>query len=40
VRSGRAAEADDATIAAWLQAVPGTAVHADLSAFAEHITGN
>ena len=40
VRSGRAAEADDATIAAWLQAVPGTVVHADLSAFAEHVTGN
>jgi len=40
VRSGRAAEADDATIAAWLQAVPGTVVHADLLAFAAHITGN
>ena len=37
VRSGRAAEADDATIAQWLQAVPGTVVHADLSAFAEHL---
>jgi D-glycero-D-manno-heptose 1,7-bisphosphate phosphatase len=40
VRSGRAAEADDATIAQWLQAVPGTVVHADLSAFAAHVTGN
>jgi D-glycero-D-manno-heptose 1,7-bisphosphate phosphatase len=37
VRSGRAAEADDATIAQWLQAVPGSVVHADLSAFAEHL---
>jgi D-glycero-D-manno-heptose 1,7-bisphosphate phosphatase len=40
VRSGRAAVADDATIAQWLEAVPGTKVHKDMAAFAEHVIGN
>jgi D-glycero-D-manno-heptose 1,7-bisphosphate phosphatase len=40
VRSGRAAVADDAMIAQWLAAVPGTTVHKDLAAFAEHVIGN
>ena len=39
VRTGRAADADDATIALWVQEVPGTAVHADLAAFATHLVG-
>ena len=39
VRSGRAAVADEATIAQWLAAVPGTTVHQDLAAFAEHVIG-
>jgi D-glycero-D-manno-heptose 1,7-bisphosphate phosphatase len=39
VRSGRAAEVDDATIAQWLEVVPGTTVHDDLAAFAAHVTG-
>ena len=40
VRSGRAAVADEATIAQWLAAVPGTRVHQDLAAFAEHVIGS
>ena len=39
VRTGRAAVADDATLAQWLEAVPGTKVHADMAAFAEHLVG-
>ena len=39
VRTGRAAVADDATLAQWLAAVPGTKVHADMAAFAEHLVG-
>ena len=39
VRTGRAAVADDATLAQWLGAVPGTKVHADMAAFAEHLVG-
>jgi hypothetical protein len=31
--------ADEATIAQWLAAVPGTTVHQDLAAFAEHVIG-
>ena len=39
VITGRAAVADDATLAQWLDAVPGTKVHADMAAFAEHLVG-
>lgn len=39
VRTGRAAEADAATIAQWLQDVPATVVHDDLAAFATHLVG-
>jgi D-glycero-D-manno-heptose 1,7-bisphosphate phosphatase len=37
VRSGRAEHLGEAELAAWLQAVPETLVHADLAAFAEHL---
>jgi D-glycero-D-manno-heptose 1,7-bisphosphate phosphatase len=37
VRTGRAAVADDALLAQWLESVPGTTVHADMAAFAEHL---
>jgi D-glycero-D-manno-heptose 1,7-bisphosphate phosphatase len=37
VRTGRAAVADAATLEQWLQAVPGTVVHDDMAAFAEHL---
>ncbi|HEX7686309.1 MAG TPA: D-glycero-beta-D-manno-heptose 1,7-bisphosphate 7-phosphatase [Burkholderiaceae bacterium] len=37
VRTGRAAGVDDATLAQWLQEVPGTAVHADMAAFVAHL---
>jgi D-glycero-D-manno-heptose 1,7-bisphosphate phosphatase len=37
VRTGKGSAMDDAQIAALCQQVPGTQVHADLSAFAEHI---
>jgi D-glycero-D-manno-heptose 1,7-bisphosphate phosphatase len=39
VRTGRAAVADEATIAQWLQDVPTTLVHADMAAFAVHLVG-
>jgi D-glycero-D-manno-heptose 1,7-bisphosphate phosphatase len=39
VRTGRAAAADDATVAQWLQEVPQTVVHDDLAAFATHLVG-
>ena len=39
VRTGRAAVADAATLEQWLLAVPGTVVHADLAAFANHLVG-
>ena len=39
VRTGRAGVTDDATIAQWLEAVPGTIVHQDMAAFAEHLVG-
>ena len=39
VRTGRAAVADEATIAQWLRSVPGTTVHADMAAFAIHLVG-
>jgi D-glycero-D-manno-heptose 1,7-bisphosphate phosphatase len=39
VRTGRAAVADEATLGQWLAAVPGTRVHADMAAFAEHLVG-
>jgi D-glycero-D-manno-heptose 1,7-bisphosphate phosphatase len=39
VRTGRAAAADDATVAQWLQEVPETVVHDDLAAFATHLVG-
>jgi hypothetical protein len=31
--------ADEATLEQWLQAVPGTTVHADMAAFAVHLVG-
>lgn len=37
VRSGKAAQADDATIAQWVAQVPGTRVHEHLMAFAEFL---
>jgi D-glycero-D-manno-heptose 1,7-bisphosphate phosphatase len=37
VRSGRALNLADEDLAPWLQAVPGTTVHANLGAFAEHL---
>ena len=37
VRSGRAAELDAAGVAGWLEQVPGTYVHSDLSALATHL---
>ena len=37
VLTGRAALVSPAEIAQWLAAVPGTRVHADLAAFAEHL---
>jgi D-glycero-D-manno-heptose 1,7-bisphosphate phosphatase len=40
VRTGRAARADDATIASWLQEVPGTEVHDDMAAFAVRLVGS
>ncbi|HEX7638703.1 MAG TPA: D-glycero-beta-D-manno-heptose 1,7-bisphosphate 7-phosphatase [Burkholderiaceae bacterium] len=39
VRTGRAAAADAHTVAQWVQEVPGTVVHADLAAFADHLVG-
>ncbi len=39
VRTGRAAMADEATLAQWLQAVPDTIVHEDMAAFAVHLVG-
>jgi D-glycero-D-manno-heptose 1,7-bisphosphate phosphatase len=40
VRTGRAAMVDEATLAQWLQQVPGTVVHTDLAAFATHLVGS
>ena len=40
VRTGRAAVADAATLAQWLEAVPGTVVHDDMAAFAVHLVGS
>ena len=40
VRTGRAAVADAATLDQWLEAVPGTVVHDDMAAFAEHLIGH
>ncbi|WP_348753133.1 D-glycero-beta-D-manno-heptose 1,7-bisphosphate 7-phosphatase [uncultured Aquincola sp.] len=37
VRSGRAAELDDASLAEWLAVAPETLVHADLAALADHL---
>ena len=37
VRSGRAAALDAAGVASWLEQVPGTIVHSDLSALATHL---
>jgi D-glycero-D-manno-heptose 1,7-bisphosphate phosphatase len=37
VRTGRAADASDTEIAAWCAQVPGTTVHANLGAFADHL---
>jgi D-glycero-D-manno-heptose 1,7-bisphosphate phosphatase len=37
VRSGRAAQANDETVAQWLAGVPGARSHADLAAFATHL---
>jgi len=37
VRTGRAAQVHDADLASWLAQVPGTTVHADLGAFADHL---
>ncbi|NDY91189.1 D-glycero-beta-D-manno-heptose 1,7-bisphosphate 7-phosphatase [Ideonella livida] len=37
VLTGRAALVDPAEVAQWLAAVPGTRVHADLAAFANHL---
>jgi D-glycero-D-manno-heptose 1,7-bisphosphate phosphatase len=37
VRTGKAAQLDDAQIAALCAQVPGTVVHADLAAFAEYL---
>jgi D-glycero-D-manno-heptose 1,7-bisphosphate phosphatase len=39
VRTGRAREADEATIQQWLRDVPGACVHEDLAAFAAHLVG-
>jgi D-glycero-D-manno-heptose 1,7-bisphosphate phosphatase len=39
VRTGRAALVHEAELAQWQQAVPGTLVHADLAAFADHLLG-
>jgi len=40
VRTGKAAALSDDELQAWLAQVPGTQVHADLAAFAAHLTGN
>jgi D-glycero-D-manno-heptose 1,7-bisphosphate phosphatase len=37
VLTGKAAQLDDDQLAQWLQQVPGTQVHTDLRAFAEHL---
>lgn len=37
VRSGRAAALDESQLSQWLTQVPGTRVHADLQALAEHL---
>jgi D-glycero-D-manno-heptose 1,7-bisphosphate phosphatase len=37
VRTGKGARLDDAQLAALCAQVPGTVVHADLAAFAEHL---
>ncbi|MBQ0933012.1 D-glycero-beta-D-manno-heptose 1,7-bisphosphate 7-phosphatase [Ideonella sp. 4Y16] len=39
VRTGRAALVHEAELAQWQQTVPGTVVHADLAALAEHLLG-
>jgi D-glycero-D-manno-heptose 1,7-bisphosphate phosphatase len=39
VRTGRAAEIDEATLQEWLRLVPATRVHADLCTFVEHLVG-
>lgn len=39
VRTGRAALVHEAELAQWRQEVPGTVVHADLTALAEHLLG-
>jgi D-glycero-D-manno-heptose 1,7-bisphosphate phosphatase len=39
VRTGKAAELDAQQLRLLLDAVPGTTVHADLTAFAEHLLG-
>ena len=40
VLSGRAADLDDASLRQILQQVPGTTVHRDLAAFADHLVGS
>lgn len=37
VRTGRAAQLDDAAVEQWCKQVPGVRVHADLAALAEHL---
>jgi len=37
VRTGRAAQLDDAAVEQWCKQVPGVRVHTDLSALAEHL---
>ena len=37
VRTGRAALVHEAELVQWQQAVPGTLIHADLAAFADHL---
>ena len=39
VRTGRAARIDEATLQEWLRQAPGTFVHNDLAAFADHLVG-
>jgi D-glycero-D-manno-heptose 1,7-bisphosphate phosphatase len=40
VRTGRAARIDEATLQEWLRQAPGTLVHSDLAAFADHLVGS
>jgi D-glycero-D-manno-heptose 1,7-bisphosphate phosphatase len=37
VRTGRAARIDEPTLQEWLRQAPGTTVHRDLAAFADHL---